>query len=134
MKTSVFFYGTLKRGQRSNHLLRDQEFVGVAKTLPRYRLYDCGEHPALVDDPQNGIAIHGEIWRVNDETLKKLDEYEGVPDYFSRRPILLQGERDVSTSQSLDCDVQAYFFNGDVSSLKDVGDRWPMADKSETRR
>jgi gamma-glutamylaminecyclotransferase len=134
MKTSVFFYGTLKRGQRSHHLLRDQEFLGEAKTLPRYRLYDCGQHPALVDDPRNGIAIHGEIWRVNDETLEKLDAYEGVPDYFSRRPILLEGERGVLMHPSPDSEVQAYFFNGDVSSLKDVGDRWPMADKSETRR
>jgi gamma-glutamylcyclotransferase (GGCT)/AIG2-like uncharacterized protein YtfP len=124
MSTRVFFYGTLKRGQRSHHLLRDQEFLGEAKTLCCYRLYDCGQHPALVDDPRNGIAIHGEIWRVSDETLEKLDEYEGVPDYFSRRPILLQGERGVSTPRSPDYDVQAYFFNGDVSSLKNAGDRW----------
>ncbi len=124
MSTRVFFYGTLKRGQRSHQLLRDQEFLGEAKTLCCYRLYDCGQHPALVDDPKNGIAVHGEIWRVTDETLKKLDEYEGVPDYFSRRPIYLQGERGVSTPRSPDYEVQAYFFNGDVSSLKDAGDRW----------
>jgi gamma-glutamylcyclotransferase (GGCT)/AIG2-like uncharacterized protein YtfP len=134
MKTSVFFYGTLKRGQRSHHLLRDQEFVSEAKTLPRYRLYDCGQHPALVVDLQSGIAIHGEVWRVNDETLKKLDEYEGVPDYFSRRQILLQGERGVLTPRLPDSEVLAYFFNGDVSSLNDAGNRWPAADKRENRR
>jgi gamma-glutamylcyclotransferase (GGCT)/AIG2-like uncharacterized protein YtfP len=125
MKTKVFFYGTLKRGQRSHHLLRDQEFVGEAKTLPSYRLYNCGPHPALVEDQQNGMVIYGEIWLVNEEALQKLDAYEEAPSYFSRRPILLQGERGVSTPQSPDSEVQAYFFNGDVSSLKDAGDRWP---------
>lgn len=116
MNTRVFLYGTLKRGQRSHHLVGDQEFVREAKTVPRYRLFDCGQHPALVDDPQNGVAVHGEIWLVNDETLQKLDDYEGLPDYFSRGPILLQG---------WDLPVQAYFFNGDVSILKDCGERWP---------
>jgi len=125
MKTRVFLYGTLKRGQRSHHLLRGQEFVGEAKTRPNYRLYNCGQHPALVYDPQNGVAVHGEIWLVSDETLQKLDDYEEAPSYFSRRPILLQSEPGVSADQSLDSEVQAYFFNGDVSSLKDAGDSWP---------
>jgi gamma-glutamylcyclotransferase (GGCT)/AIG2-like uncharacterized protein YtfP len=125
MKTRVFLYGTLKRGQRSHHLLRRQEFVAEAKTLPIYRLYDCGQHPALVEDRENGIVICGEVWLVSDETLQKLDAYEEAPAYFSRRLILLQSEWSVSTDQSLDSEVQAYFFNGDVSSLEDCGDRWP---------
>ncbi len=116
MKRTVFVYGTLKRGQRNHHFLADQEFRGEAKTLPHYRLYDCGSHPGLVEDTQNGIAVRGEVWQVCDEVLQKLDEYEGVPDYFLRKPILLQ---------DWDSQVQAYFFNGDVMGLKDCGSRWP---------
>ena len=116
MNTSVFVYGTLKRGQRSHDLLRDQQFLGSAQTMPCYRLYDCGSHPALVDDPENGVAVLGEIWQVTDEALQKLDKYEGVPALFSRRTIFLQG---------WDPAVLAYFFNGDVAHLKDCGDRWP---------
>jgi len=116
MKTAIFVYGTLKRGQRNHHFLNNQKFLGDAQTEPRYRLYDAGRHPALVDDPQNGIAVQGEVWQVSEETLQKLDEYEGMPDYFSRKSIHLQG---------WDTSVQAYFFNGDVTNLKDCGDCWP---------
>jgi gamma-glutamylcyclotransferase (GGCT)/AIG2-like uncharacterized protein YtfP len=122
MSIAIFVYGTLKRGERNNGMLLGQQFLRPAQTEPRYRLYDCGRHPALVPDPENGIAIRGEVWKVSDETLHKLDEYEGVPDYFSRRPIFLQG---------CDSPVEAYFFNGDVTHLKECGDHWPAEDKSE---
>jgi gamma-glutamylcyclotransferase (GGCT)/AIG2-like uncharacterized protein YtfP len=115
MKTAIFVYGTLKRDQRNHHFLRDQKFLGEAQTEARYRLYDSGPHPALIDDP-HGVDVRGEVWQVSEETLQKLDEYEGVPDYFSRRPILLQ---------DWDIGVEAYFFNGDVTNLKDCGDHWP---------
>ena len=117
MKTAIFVYGTLKRGQRNHHFLRDQKFLADAQTESRYRLYDTGRHPALVNDAGNGIAVQGEVWQVSEETLQKLDEYEGVPEYFSRRPIGLQ---------DWDTAVEAYFFNGDVTSLKDCGDHWPQ--------
>jgi gamma-glutamylaminecyclotransferase len=116
MKVSIFVYGTLKLGQRNHHFLADQDFRGEAHTLPRYRLYDCGRHPGLVEDSQNGIAVHGEVWKVSEEGLQKLDEYEGVPNLFCRRPIFLQG---------WDSPVEAYFYNGDVTGLKVCGDRWP---------
>ena len=116
MKTTIFVYGTLKRGQRNHGLLSDHHFMGLALTLPHYRLYDSGRHPALVDDLENGVAVRGEVWQVSEETLGKLDEYEGVPDYFSRRSIFLQG---------WNSPVEAYFFNGDAAPLKDCGDHWP---------
>lgn len=125
MKVSIFVYGTLKRGQRNHHFLADQEFRGEARTLPRYRLCDCGRHPALVNDSENGIAIHGEVWQVSHKALQKLDEYEEVPDYFSRCPILLKDWNSL---------VEAYFYNGNVTGLKDCGDRWPPEDKIENRR
>lgn len=120
MKTNVFVYGTLKSSQCSHHILRGQEFLGEAQTQPRYRLYICGWHPALVVDSSNGVAVRGEVWQVSDEVLQKLDEYEEVPHYFTRRPILLQG---------WDSPVEAYFFNGDVTDLKDCGDHWPPEER-----
>ncbi len=115
-KIIVFVYGTLKRGQRNHCLLQDEEFLGQARTLPRYRLYDCGRYPALVHDPVNGVALFGEVWRVGDEVLRRMDAYEGAPELYSRQEILLD---------SFDPPVEAYFFNGDVAGLKDCGGQWP---------
>ncbi len=117
-KTVLFFYGTLKTGGQSNHLLAGQEFVGPARTLPIYRLYGIGWHPGLVVDQTNGVAIHGELWAVDDATLAKLDEYEGVPDYFTREPIAIADHFG---------EMQAYFFPGTVPEDAPTGDRWPFA-------
>jgi gamma-glutamylaminecyclotransferase len=118
MGTRLFVYGTLKRGQRSHHLLRGQVFEHEARTAPRYRLYDAGAFPLLVEDPANGLAVQGEVWSVDDAALDRLDEWEGVPRLYSRRPITLEGEAGP---------VWAYFFNGDAAAYPDCGRLWPPA-------
>lgn len=111
---ALFVYGTLKRGCRSHHLLAGQEFVGVARTAPRYRMYRRGLYPCLVE-VKDGRSIHGEIWRVDAATLERLDAYEGAPSLFTRRLVALDGRSD---------GIQAYFFNGDVTALPECGDDW----------
>ena len=86
-KTALFVYGTLKRGFSNHAMLAGQEFVGAARTLPRYRLLDHGPHPCLVEAVQAGRSIGGEIWNVDAATLDRLDEFEEVDHLFSRREI-----------------------------------------------
>jgi gamma-glutamylaminecyclotransferase len=116
MRTLVFVYGTLKRGGRNDVLLRGQEFVQAARTLPRYRLYDSGSYPCLVEEPSHGLAVQGEVWRVDADALARLDELEEVPSLFTRREVALA----VPLRP-----VLAYFYQRDVSGLKDCGDTWP---------
>jgi gamma-glutamylaminecyclotransferase len=116
MPTPLFVYGTLKRGLAGNQLLAEQQFVQEARTLPCYRLYDAGAYPCLVEDPVEGVAVEGEVWRVNPATLAQLDVFEGVPQLFVRRQIALA---EVSGP------VFAYFFQGDLSTFEDCGCRWP---------
>lgn len=114
-KTNLFVYGTLQRGQRQNGLLAGQEFVGPARTRPRYRLHDLGRYPGLVEDEDQGVAVEGEIWRIDDETLQRLDDYEGVPHLYTRAEIALEG---------LPGPVQAYFYRGDVTGRPTCGTAW----------
>src|SRR5207302_67039 len=86
-KTVLFVYGTLKTGQKSNHLLAGQEFVGPARTLPLYRLHLVDWFAGLVPDRAGGVAVHGELWAVDDATLDLLDEYEGAPGLFAREAV-----------------------------------------------
>jgi gamma-glutamylaminecyclotransferase len=116
-KTVLFFYGTLKAGGQSDHLLAGAEFVGPARTLPLYRLYGLGWHPGLVLDRANGVAVHGELWAVGDALLAQLDEYEGTPDWFRREAVAVADHFG---------EVQAYFFNGAVPTDAPCGDRWPL--------
>jgi gamma-glutamylcyclotransferase (GGCT)/AIG2-like uncharacterized protein YtfP len=116
-KTVLFVYGTLKTGQQSNHLLAGQEYLGPARTVPIYRLHGVGWHPALVLDQRTGLAVQGELWAVDDVTLTRLDEYEGVPDYFRREAVAVADHFG---------EVHAYFFNGAVPADALSGDRWPF--------
>jgi gamma-glutamylaminecyclotransferase len=119
-KITLFVYGTLKRGCRQNHLVADQEFVGAAQTLPYYRLFYTGSYPCLVEDRLQGLAVKGELWSVNHATLAQLDHYEDVPRTFIRQEIEIAGQ---STP------VLAYFYQGDVSTLEELSDRWPRVSR-----
>jgi gamma-glutamylcyclotransferase (GGCT)/AIG2-like uncharacterized protein YtfP len=69
-----------------------------------------------VEDRRRGVAVQGEIWRVDENTLARLDELEGVPCLFIRREIDVAG---ISTP------IFAYLYQGDVAGMKDCGGRWP---------
>ncbi len=114
----LFVYGSLKRGLPAHHLLAGQRFVATARTPPLYRLYDSGPYPCLVADPERGVAIHGEIWEVDEAALSRLDRYEGVPDLFVRQAIRLA---------DFTSPVWVYLYRGDVSTFTDSGNRWPAS-------
>jgi gamma-glutamylcyclotransferase (GGCT)/AIG2-like uncharacterized protein YtfP len=116
MATSTFFlYGTLKRGHAGHGLIAAQEFLGEARTAPQYRLYDRGRFPCLVEDRVRGISVRGEIWRVADSLIAKLDEWEDVPHLFVRRTIDVPG---------VPAPVFAYIYHGDVAGMRNCGASW----------
>jgi len=84
----LFVYGTLKKGFSRYFILEEAgaEFVGDAK-LDGYVMYDLlGEFPAIVRDTEDNegnkkIKISGEVYKIDEKTLEKLDYLEGVPPY-----------------------------------------------------
>jgi gamma-glutamylcyclotransferase (GGCT)/AIG2-like uncharacterized protein YtfP len=112
----LFVYGTLKRGLANHNLLHGQEFMGEAMTAPRYQLYDKGPHPCLVEVEAESVAVHGELWSVDERALARLDEFEDVPHGFVRGPISLS---------ACPGPVEAYFYRAGVGGFRLVHDRWP---------
>lgn len=108
-------YGTLKRGQRNSHLMAGQTFVGEAETLPRYRLYDQGTHPCLVEDAANGVAVRGEVWEVDEGIMPRLDELEQTPHMFALTAVRLRGVAPP---------VFTYLYQKDVTGFADCGTAW----------
>ena len=117
-RTVLFVYGTLKTGGRAHRLLAGAEFLGPTWTLPLYRMYSLGPFPGMVHDRANGMAIHGELWAVDDALLARLDRYEGVPGLFTREAVAVLGQSG---------EVQAYFFAGVVPKDAPCGHQWPMS-------
>jgi gamma-glutamylcyclotransferase (GGCT)/AIG2-like uncharacterized protein YtfP len=85
----LFVYGTLRRGECSEQLLKGCRWGGLADI--RGIMHDFGDFPAVVLE-KNG-TVHGEIWACPPETLLALDSYEEVETgLFDRRRIPLGGE------------------------------------------
>ena len=82
----VFVYGTLKRGLSNHHYLENNAFVGEAHSCEAFALYQGGDPwPLLVKQPH--YPIDGEVYAVNAEDLRRLDELEECPALYIRERI-----------------------------------------------
>ncbi len=72
MKYKVFVYGTLKKGFRLHKYLKNAKFLGEG-FIQGYDMYLVSWYPAVVKG--KGI-VYGEIYEVDEETLKILDKVE----------------------------------------------------------
>jgi gamma-glutamylcyclotransferase (GGCT)/AIG2-like uncharacterized protein YtfP len=120
MKHNIFVYGTLKRGGSNHVLLAGQKFIATAHTQPLYRLYALSGFPGLVEAPQNGLSIEGEIWEVDATRLPALDELEDIAHgMYKRVPILLLPPDDTLV-------VEGYIYLLSIAGRRDCGTVWPV--------
>lgn len=124
----VFVYGTLKKGFSNDKFLESSEFIGKAYTknkFPMY-IYKNGPYPfpymlnmisrsaELAKGDKNIFTakqlnvmseannVKGEVYKISDETLAKLDWLEGCPDFYFRREIkvIVKTDKDVCSSDN----------------------------------
>ena len=91
----VFVYGTLKRGfPNYPAYMRGAEFLGACTTVEKFPLVLSGERwvPCMLDRPGDGSVVAGELFRVDDEGLRRLDALEeaGRPGGYLRRTIAVR--------------------------------------------
>ncbi|XP_020510861.3 gamma-glutamylaminecyclotransferase [Labrus bergylta] len=99
LMTRVFVYGTLKKGQPNNYRMFDSsngkaEFLASACTVQKYPLVIATKHniPFLLDLPGQGSRVRGEIYKVDDEMLDFLDDFESCPAMYQRTLVKLEVE------------------------------------------
>lgn len=107
--TVVWVYGTLKRSF-FNHAatnLASAVTLGTARTVERYPLLTLSPFriPFLLDAPDVGQHVDGELYAVGPELLAELDALEGHPHWYVRREIAVDmvdsGERKLSQAYLL---------------------------------
>lgn len=93
----IFVYGTLKRNQPNHYLMLNgnngiAKFVTNGTTQEPFPMVIATRYniPFLVDVPNVGNHIHGEIYEVDDKMVATLDELEGHPNYYLRQLINIQ--------------------------------------------
>ncbi|XP_056626660.1 gamma-glutamylaminecyclotransferase C-like [Triplophysa dalaica] len=97
--TRVFVYGTLKKGQPNDSIMLDPT-IGTVKFLARARTVDpyplviaTGDNiPFMLNKPNNGQRVGGEIYEVDDEMLQFLDRFEDCPEMYQRTLVQLEIE------------------------------------------
>ena len=114
----IFVYGTLKRGGLNHHYLSGQRFVGEARTIPGFRLYDLDGYPGMVPDPVDNEGVTGELWEVDTPCLAALDEFEGVPEGLYRREIVPLAAPHANRP------VTAYIYARTTAGRRRVGSTW----------
>lgn len=87
---AVFVYGTLRRGGCYHETLAGSRFLKKVRTEPEYTLIDLGAYPGML--PSGNTSVAGEIYEVDDEVLRRLDELEECPDLFIRARVALLGQ------------------------------------------
>lgn len=111
---AVFVYGTLRKGERANSMLQNSVYCGKYY-LKDCAMYDLGSYPGIKDD--EGEYVIGEVYFIDDETLKRLDRYEGEGSLYERRTVTA-----CNGKGRMDC--YAYFYCHDVDSRKRMIQPW----------
>ena len=90
---------------------------GATRTKPLYRMFDLGGYPGMIY-AENGIAIEGEVWDVDEVGLARLDVLEDINGgEYERVKIELEGEF------AEQC-VEGYLYLRDLSGRRDAGACW----------
>jgi gamma-glutamylcyclotransferase (GGCT)/AIG2-like uncharacterized protein YtfP len=93
----LFVYGSLKKGFDNHNILGNSaKRLGKARTVKKFSMYEdsFGNYPYIVDEPYS--KIKGELYQImRADLMQKLDEFEGVPDYYERKKIEVKSHHGV---------------------------------------
>ena len=93
----LFVYGSLKKGFDNHSILGNSaKRLGKARTVKKFSMYEdsFGNYPYIVDEPYS--KIKGELYQImRADLMQKLDEFEGVPDYYERKKIEVKSHHGV---------------------------------------
>lgn len=114
MSIDLFVNGTLMRGLALHGNLDGAEFLEACATAPRYRVYSIGDvHPGMFEVEQGGVSVPGELYRVPDAVLQRVET--GEPPGLYRGPVHLSDGRVVQgilfpreRAEGLHLDISAY--------------------------
>lgn len=114
---SVFVYGTLRRGGSNHFRMVGAVLVGKGTVEGEIHVIDLNPaflFPALVD--AGGKRVVGELYLVQDETLKALDDFEGVsePPHFNDEYVRVR--RMVKLENGEECTAWVWMWNRELGN------------------
>lgn len=110
MTKKLFVYGTLRSGHANSARFG---LEGTAPCTPEvklmgFELFDLGWYPGI--RPGDGYVV-GDLFDVKDNQWAALDQYEGVPDLYTRETVTVGGFEG----------VQVYVYHRSIPADKKIG-------------
>ena len=80
---TVFTYGSLMKGFYGyDNFMQEAEFLGTASVKGDLRFF-CSDYPVMIKKNKGGKPGKGELYRVNEKTMRELRKYEGIGNPFT---------------------------------------------------
>ena len=121
----LFVYGTLRAGHRHamyDLLVRNAAFLG--KGTIQGRLYNLGEYPGIVLSQTASELVQGETYTLlpenQEETLKLLDDYEGIGSSYPLPHEYKRALVAVTLSSGAKVQAWAYILNIETDGLERI--------------
>jgi gamma-glutamylcyclotransferase (GGCT)/AIG2-like uncharacterized protein YtfP len=118
----VFVYGTLMKGQRNHKAYLSHSKFITKGVVVGYTMYDLGSFPGIKKSKKG--VVEGEVYKVDQVTLKALDHLEGEGTLYVRDTAKVIGN-----GMTLN-NVYLYLYNQSVSKKKAI-QRQPMDERSK---
>lgn len=114
MTIKIFVYGTLLKKMGLSSYLMESLFLGHG--IAAGVLYDLGGYPGLVEGTG---AVYGELYEINENTLKLLDQIEGYSPENSSHSLYIRKEISVqSFTEGSFINAYSYFYNHSIAGYR----------------
>jgi gamma-glutamylcyclotransferase (GGCT)/AIG2-like uncharacterized protein YtfP len=113
-KHLVFIYGSLRRGAARPMSTKFPKSKFVAEAKVNGSLYDLGAFPGLILNESNAL-VSGEVYEIDDVTLKLLDEFEASDNYCRKQVAISLGDN-TSSGWTYEPDPKFYSLNTLINS------------------
>ncbi|NBB18204.1 hypothetical protein GVN20_02450 [Runella sp. CRIBMP] len=115
--SSIFVYGTLMQGFTNPFAKKiRQNGIWRGKASFAGALYDLGDYPGAIYQPQSPHRVQGEVWELEEfqKTIAALDRYEGIQ---ARNPEYVRQSIPVTLENCADGVCWTYLFCQSVESF-----------------
>lgn len=123
----AFVYGTLKQGFGNNYIInKENSYKGVDKVKDHTLILSTG-FPYMI--PAEGLSVQGELYEVDEDTIKMLDALEGFPHHYQKKFIRTE-EGNIAFTYYIDIEEATEYTLSRIEKLALVyglGDNWGRA-------
>ena len=93
-KVKLFVYGSLMTDMSNNYILGESTLLKKeVNTRGEYTMINMGAFPAIIKEGSR--KIKGEVYDIDQKTLKRVDFLEGHPYFYKRQQIELENGEEV---------------------------------------